>query len=210
MASSATRDYYPIAAPPIAVDNKISPIDAALLAVSGSRVYQRLLEAVLGVALFGGSVLVWVVPMLFDTHIATDMGLSSASLVATSCLIYFGWIGGCFVLSPAGDRHGRKSVLVVSGLLAALGAFMTAAASLNLSPTLCLVQLAAARLLGGFALGGLMSQALALVLEANESARTTAKGLLLNVYYCGAVCLLAAYHYLARAVQLSWPAEIAG
>jgi len=188
-----------------------SPLDAALKAAVGSRLYQHALELVLGVSLFGGSVFVWVVPMLFDAHISADTGIAPTSLVASSSLIYFGWIGGCCVLSPWGDRVGRKPALVVSGLLAASGALLTAAAGLHhANPGRSMALVLAGRAVGGFALGGLMPQALALAVEASETAQATAVGMLLNVYYCGAVALLAGYHYSISAARLPWAMEITG
>ena len=188
-----------------------SPLDAALKAAAGSRLYQHALELVLGVSLFGGSVFVWVVPMLFDAHISADTGIAPTSLVASSSLIYFGWIGGCCVLSPWGDRVGRKPALVVSGLLAASGALLTAAAGLHhANPGRSMALVLAGRAVGGFALGGLMPQALALAVEASETAQATAVGMLLNVYYCGAVALLAGYHYSISAARLPWAMEITG
>ena len=142
------------------------------------------------------TVTVWLVPMLFDDKIARATGVPKATLVATSLFIYGGWIAGCCVLSPAGDRFGRKRVLILSALLAAAGAFGTALTPLMPAPTACVILLAASRAIGGFSLGGMMSQALALALESSESNRLKSGGILMNMYYCTAVIILAAFHAL--------------
>ena len=142
----------------VTVPDAITAEDAALVASSGSRIYQRRLEAGLGITLFGGSSFVWVAPMLFDAHIAAATGLPASTLVATSLCIYGGWIAGCMVLSPAGDRLGRKRVLVLSAILAAAGAIGTAATPLVPASGACAL-LVASRAIGGFSLGGMMSQA---------------------------------------------------
>ena len=189
-------DYHTVSVP-------ITPEDGALIAAAGTRRYQNRLEAGLGVTLFGGSSFVWLAPMLFDDSIARATGLPKATLVATSLCIYGGWIAGCCVLSPAGDRFGRKRILILSALLAALGAFGTALTPLIPVPFPCVLLLAASRAVGGFSLGGMMSQALALALESSESSRLKSCGIRMNMYYCAAIVILAAFHGLCGVVVTS-------
>ena len=72
--------------------------------------------------------------------------------------------------------------------------------------------LIAARALTGFGVGGLMSQSFALALESSESARSKSGGVKVNLYYCLAVILIAAFHLVVASssplLGLAWQAEI--
>jgi len=93
-------------------------------------------------------------------------------------------------------------------LLAALGTLLTATLPQS-NPTLALLQLTAARAIGGLSLGGLMSQSYALALESSETVRQKTTGMLINVYFGVSVCLLAAWHTISRITGLGWATELA-
>ena len=183
-----------------------SPCEA-LIATEGTHRYQTSLEAGMGIGLFGFSATAWIMPLLLDERIALTTGLAKPQLVLCSVAIYAAWAAGCGILSPAGDRVGRKPVLIGSSLLGAAGFALTACVA-HVPVLARLPVLLISRMANGFAVGGIMSQAFALAMESSESARGKKVGVTLNVYFCAGVCLVAALHWIAMTLALPWQVEL--
>ena len=183
-----------------------NPLDHVLEVASGGRTYQGRLELATGL-LFGGTAACWIMPLLLDAPMAVAIGFAKPQLIFSSCATYVGWAGGCAVLGPMGDKIGRLKIIAASGVSLAAGFALTVA--LLLSPAaLAFPALVAARAVSGFGVGGLMSQAFALALESSESARSKSTGVVINLYFCLAVCLLAGFHLLGQTTPSPSPSPL--
>ena len=186
-------------------------IDTALMVASGNRRYQNTLDLAAGL-LFGSTAAAWITPLLLDAPMAAAIGFSKSELISASSAVFAGWASGCAILSPLSDKIGRKPIIRWSGVFLAAGLALPAGIGLLPSPALlAFPALLAARAFAGFGVGGLMAQAFALALESSEGARSKSGGMKINLYYCLAVCLLAAYHFFVASpawLGLGWQVEI--
>jgi len=109
---------------------------ATLEGTGGSAVVDR---AKFGPLQFGVTALCFIVAMLdgFDTQsiafvaprIAEDWGLTPASFGPIFSVGLLGLTIGAFVLSPAADRFGRKTIIVISTAIFGVFALLTATAT---------------------------------------------------------------------------------
>lgn len=134
---------------------------------------------------FGVTALCFVIAMLdgFDTQsiafvapkIAEDWGLTPAAFGPIFSIGLVGLMLGAFLLSPAADRFGRKTIILVSTVIFGVFALLTATAS-------DMQTLLVYRLLTGLGLGAAMPNLIALTSEyAPERLRAT----LVTVMFCG-------------------------
>lgn len=155
---------------------------AALGATTANAVVDR---ARFGPLQFGVTALCAVIAMLdgFDTQaiayvaprIAEDWGLTPSAFGPIFAVGLLGLTVGAFVLSPAADRFGRKTVILISTALFGLFALLTATSD-------TMNQLLAYRFLTGIGLGAAMPNIIALTSEyAPERLRAT----LVTVMFCG-------------------------
>ncbi|MEN5362728.1 MFS transporter [Brevundimonas intermedia] len=155
---------------------------ATLEATGGSAVVDR---AKFGSLQFGVTALCFVIAMLdgFDTQsiafvaprIAEDWGLTPAAFGPIFSAGLVGLTIGAFVLSPAADKFGRKTIILISTAIFGIFALLTAfAADMH--------QLLIYRLLTGIGLGAAMPNIIALT---SEYAPQRLRATLVTVMFCG-------------------------
>lgn len=114
-----------------------------------------------------------------------------------SCAL-FGMLFGGTLLAPLADRFGRRTLIILTTIMASLAAFMTGHAS---TP----VELGACRLVTGLALGALVPSAVNLISEfAPEGRRSTMITVMSSFYSVGAV--LSALLAIVVIPQWGWQA----
>jgi MFS transporter, AAHS family, 4-hydroxybenzoate transporter len=155
---------------------------ATLEATGGSAVVDR---AKFGSLQFGVTALCFVIAMLdgFDTQsiafvaprIAEDWGLTPAAFGPIFSAGLVGLTIGAFVLSPAADRFGRKTIILLSTLIFGVFALLTAFAG-------TMQELLIYRLLTGMGLGAAMPNIIALT---SEYAPQRLRATLVTVMFCG-------------------------
>ncbi|WAC60772.1 MFS transporter [Brevundimonas sp. SL130] len=155
---------------------------ATLEATGGSAVVDR---AKFGSLQFGVTALCFVIAMLdgFDTQsiafvaprIAEDWGLTPAAFGPIFSVGLLGLTIGAFVLSPAADKFGRKTIILISTAIFGVFALLTATAT-NLEHLLIY------RLLTGIGLGAAMPNIIALT---SEYAPQRLRATLVTVMFCG-------------------------
>ncbi|WP_050469587.1 MFS transporter [Herbaspirillum chlorophenolicum] len=104
-----------------------------------------------------------------------DWGVSKASLGPVFGAGLFGMLLGSLVLTPVGDRYGRRPVLIVSTLFFAVCMLATPLVT-------SIDQLLALRFITGFGLGSIMPNAMALVGEFSPSSSRVTRMMLVS---CG-------------------------
>lgn len=155
---------------------------ATLEATGGSAVVDR---AKFGSLQFGVTALCFVIAMLdgFDTQsiafvaprIAEDWGLTPAAFGPIFSAGLVGLTIGAFVLSPAADKFGRKTIILISTAIFGIFALLTAFAA-------DMQQLLIYRLLTGIGLGAAMPNIIALT---SEYAPQRLRATLVTVMFCG-------------------------
>ncbi len=122
--------------------------------------------------------------------IIADWGVSKASLGPVFGAGLFGMLLGSLVLTPVGDRYGRRPVLILSTLFFALCMLLT--------PTVTtLDQLLVLRFITGFGLGSIMPNAMALVGEFSPSSSRVTRMMLVS---CGFTVGAAAGGFVSAAL----------
>lgn len=134
---------------------------------------------------FGVTALCFIIAMLdgFDTQsiafvaprIAEDWGLAASAFGPIFAIGLLGLTVGAFTLSPAADRFGRKTVILISTLIFGLFALLTAfATSMN--------ELLIYRFITGIGLGAAMPNIIALT---SEYGPARLRATLVTVMFCG-------------------------
>jgi len=151
-------------------------------AATGSAVVNR---ARFGSLQFGVTALCFVIAMLdgFDTQsiafvaprIAEDWGLTPAAFGPIFSVGLVGLMLGAFLLSPAADRFGRKTIILISTVIFGVFALLTATAD-------SMQALLIYRLLTGLGLGAAMPNIIALT---SEYAPDRLRATLVTVMFCG-------------------------
>ncbi len=90
--------------------------------------------------------------------LAAQFGIERSALAPALAASLIGMACGGFTLGPWGDRHGRRTALLLSAIIFGVGTAMTAAAA-------SIEQLVVLRLLTGIGLGGALPNATALMAE---------------------------------------------
>lgn len=155
---------------------------ATLEATAGNAVVDR---ARFGSLQFGVTALCAIIAMLdgFDTQaiayvaprIAEDWGLTPAAFGPIFAVGLLGLTVGAFLLSPAADKFGRKTIILISTVIFGLFALLTATSG-------TMNELLMYRFLTGIGLGAAMPNIIALTSEyAPERLRAT----LVTVMFCG-------------------------
>ncbi|EJN09964.1 MFS transporter [Herbaspirillum sp. YR522] len=122
--------------------------------------------------------------------IISDWGVSRASLGPVFGAGLFGMLLGSLVLTPVGDRVGRRPVLIVSTLFFALCMLLTPLVT-------SIDQLLALRFITGFGLGSIMPNAMALVGEFSPSSSRVTRMMLVS---CGFTVGAAAGGFVSAAL----------
>ncbi|MBP0598626.1 MFS transporter [Herbaspirillum sp. LeCh32-8] len=122
--------------------------------------------------------------------IIADWGVSKASLGPVFGAGLFGMLLGSLALTPAGDRYGRRPVLIISTLFFALCMLATPMVT-------SLDQLLALRFITGFGLGSIMPNAMALVGEYSPSSSRVTRMMLVS---CGFTVGAAAGGFVSAAL----------
>lgn len=122
--------------------------------------------------------------------IIADWGVSKASLGPVFGAGLFGMLLGSLVLTPVGDRYGRRPVLIVSTLF-------FAACMLATPLVTTLDQLLVLRFITGFGLGSIMPNAMALVGEFSPSSSRVTRMMLVS---CGFTVGAAAGGFVSAAL----------
>ena len=119
-----------------------------------------------------------------------DWGVSKASLGPVFGAGLFGMLLGSLVLTPVGDRYGRRPVLIVSTLFFAVCMLAT-------TQVTTLNQLLVLRFITGFGLGSIMPNAMALVGEFSPSSSRVTRMMLVS---CGFTVGAAAGGFVSAAL----------
>ena len=119
-----------------------------------------------------------------------DWGVSKASLGPVFGAGLFGMLLGSLVLTPVGDRYGRRPVLIVSTLFFAVCMLATPLVT-------SIDQLLALRFITGFGLGSIMPNAMALVGEFSPSSSRVTRMMLVS---CGFTVGAAAGGFVSAAL----------
>ncbi|MCA1324941.1 MFS transporter [Herbaspirillum sp. alder98] len=122
--------------------------------------------------------------------IISDWGVSRASLGPVFGAGLFGMLLGSLVLTPVGDRYGRRPVLIVSTLFFALCMLVTPMVT-------SIDQLLVLRFITGFGLGSIMPNAMALVGEFSPSSSRVTRMMLVS---CGFTVGAAAGGFVSAAL----------
>lgn len=122
--------------------------------------------------------------------IIADWGVSKASLGPVFGAGLFGMLLGSLVLTPVGDRYGRRPVLILSTLFFALCMLVTPMVT-------TLDQLLVLRFITGFGLGSIMPNAMALVGEFSPSSSRVTRMMLVS---CGFTVGAAAGGFVSAAL----------
>ncbi|WP_443114931.1 MFS transporter [Herbaspirillum seropedicae] len=122
--------------------------------------------------------------------IIADWGVSKASLGPVFGAGLFGMLLGSLVLTPVGDRYGRRPVLILSTLFFALCMLATPMVT-------TLDQLLVLRFITGFGLGSIMPNAMALVGEFSPSSSRVTRMMLVS---CGFTVGAAAGGFVSAAL----------
>ena len=183
-----------------------SPSDA--LASSNNYDAKRAARAALlsdvlcGLGLFGGAAFVWQLPVMLDTAIGVSLQFSAPQTIQATTAIFVAWSVGSTVLGSAADRIGRKVVAVGSGVVAGVHLLLLSVAS-------SLGHVIGARLLGGFALGGMMQAGFSLATEnVHGPERKSATAANLHYASTAVVLVIVALHKLCGWQAIGWRMEL--
>jgi putative MFS transporter len=159
-------------------------------------------DVLCGLGLFGGAAFVWQLPVMLDTAIGVSLQFSAPQTIQATTAIFVAWSVGSTVLGSAADRIGRKVVAVGSGVVAVVHLLLLSVAS-------SLGHVIGARLLGGFALGGMMQAGFSLATEnVHGPERKSATAANLHYASTAVVLVIVALHKLCGWQAIGWRMEL--
>lgn len=178
-----------------------SPLHVAVSGeLSGTEALQS--DVLCGLALFGGAAFVWQLPVLMDASISVGLRLTKSQSIQASTAIFVAWSIGSMLLGKLADQVGRKTVAVASGWVTVIHLLLISyATSLN--------HFVLARLLGGFALGGMMQGGFSLAVE-NVQGALRKSATAANLHYLGTFVTLTivVVHRLCLMRSVGWRSEL--